>query len=137
MDKKKRKALLAASKAKREALGIKPKSKYGNIKVERILNGEPVTFDSIKEALRYDTLYLMARQGLITELTLQPKYELQSGYVHEDKTVKPINYIADFRYVHKGFVVVEDVKGMLTDIYRLKKKLFLYKYGTQLIFKET
>ncbi len=112
------------------------RNKYGAKKTTRQVNGVTVSFDSLAEARRYDVLYIMARSGEITNLTLQPKYELQSKYEHEGKSVLPIYYIADFRYTHHGFTVVEDVKGMLTDVYRLKKKLFLYRYGTELVFRE-
>ena len=113
-----------------------PRSKYGNIKDSRIINGEEVKFDSRKEAIRFDELYVMAKAGLIKELTLQPSYVILDGYEHEGKKILPIKYNADFRYVEHGFIVVEDVKGVLTDIYRLKKKMFLYRYGTELVFRE-
>jgi len=115
------------------------KSKYGNIKDSRIINGEEVKFDSRKEAKRFDELYVMAKAGLIKELTLQPSYVILDGYEHEGKKVLPIKYNADFRYVEHGFIVVEDVKSSkssVTDIYRLKKKMFLYRYGTELVFRE-
>lgn len=114
-------------------------SKYKNIKDARIINGVEVKFDSRKEAMRFDELYLMANQGLISELTLQPSYVILDGYVHEDKKIRPIKYNADFRYIEKGFIVVEDVKSsqsFVTDVYRLKKKMFLYRYGTELVFRE-
>ena len=112
------------------------KSKYKNIKDVRIVNYEEVTFDSRKEARRFDELYLMAKQGLITDLTLQPSYVILDGYELDGKKIRPIKYNADFRYVECGFVVVEDVKGVLTDVSRLKKKMFLFRYGTEVVFKE-
>ena len=33
-------------------------------------------------------------------------------------------------------LIVEDVKGLKTPVYKLKRKLFLNKYGSDIIFKE-
>jgi len=107
------------------------KSKYGNKKPTRILNGEPIKFDSLKEAKRYDELYLLLKQKKITELRLQPSFKLQESFKDlNGKTHRSITYVSDFQYRQDGQVIVEDVKGFLTDIYRLKKKLFLFKYRT-------
>ena len=100
-------------------------NKYGNKKT--IVDG--IKFDSIKEANRYQELKLLARGGLVNELELQPRFELQTGFTRKGKKIRKIEYVADFRYVNEnGIEIIEDVKGMLTDIYRLKRKLFLYKY---------
>lgn len=47
-----------------------------------------------------------------------------------------MEYVADFQYVENGRIVVVDTKGFVTDVYRLKKKLFLYKYGSLYEFLE-
>ena len=101
------------------------KSKYGNKKTPRIVNGIEVKFDSIKEARYYDKLYLRAKAGQITELTLQPKYELIPTIKWNGKTLRKITYSADFRYVENGKTYVIDVKGMLTDVYKIKMRLFV------------
>lgn len=112
-------------------------SKYGNIKTHRIINGEKVTFDSKKEGKRYDELYLLLKQGKIQELTLQPKYLLIDTLRMEGhKTMPKRYYVADFRYIKNHITIVEDVKGMKTPMYNLKKHMFLLKYGHELIFKE-
>jgi len=51
-------------------------SKHGNIKTFRIINGKKVTFDSQKEAKRFDCLYALAKAKKISQLTIQPKYLL-------------------------------------------------------------
>jgi len=113
------------------------KSKYNNKPTYRIINGESVRFDSIKEAKRFDQLILMAKSGTIKDLTLQPEYILQDAFTdREGKRHRAIKYVSDFRYKLDSNIVVEDVKGHLTDVYRLKKKLFLHKYRN-IIFKET
>jgi hypothetical protein len=105
-------------------------------------NAKPTTIDGIKfqsteEGLRYKHLKLMEKTGHISDLELQPLFRLQDGFTYEGERIRPINYKADFRYKNRdGQTVVEDVKGFLTPEYRLKKKLFLKKYGSQLIFRE-
>lgn len=100
--------------------------KYSNKKVE--VDG--IKFDSKLEAKRYKELKAMEGRGEITELTLQPVFELQPSFRHNGKTHRKITYIADFSYFLKDSdkLVVEDVKGFKTDIYKLKMKLFLYRY---------
>lgn len=99
-------------------------SKYGNKKT--VVDG--IKFDSKKEADRYLVLKYMLKNKEIEELQLQPKFLLQDSYKYRGKTVRKIYYIADFSYKQNGALVVEDVKGKKTEVYKLKKKLFLYKY---------
>lgn len=105
---------------------IKKPSKYKNIKTTRLLpNGEVVSFDSKKEALRFDKLLLLAKQGIIKNLTLQPEFEIIPAVKHNNKTLCKIKYIADFKYEQNNKTIIEDVKGFKTDVYNLKKRLFL------------
>lgn len=101
-------------------------NKYKNKKV--VVDG--ITFDSRKEAKRYSELKFMERCGLIKDLELQKPYELQPKFRKNNKTYQKITYIADFTYydIEREQIVVEDVKGYKTDVYKLKKKLFEYKY---------
>lgn len=89
-----------------------------------------ITFDSKAEAARYVELKLLEGQGVIKGLERQVRFRLQEGFgAFDGKRVRPIDYVADFMYVdNNGDTVVEDVKGMRTDVYKLKKKLFLNKY---------
>jgi hypothetical protein len=94
-------------------------SKYRNQKTE--VNG--ITFDSKKEALRYGQLRLLEKLGLIQDLKLQVKFPLVvSG-------VKIGSYICDFQYQEGHTIKTEDVKGMRTPVYNLKKKLVKALYG--------
>lgn len=107
-------------------------SKYNNKKTE--IDG--IMFDSKKEARRYGILILLQQAGEISNLQLQPKFNLQPKFRRDGKGIREINYIADFMYEDKnGAIVVEDVKGMKTDVYKIKYKMFIYKYP-QYIFKE-
>ena len=99
-------------------------SKYNSKKVTY----DGITFDSKKEASRYKQLKLLEKIGYISDLKLQPVYVLQEGFKKNGKTYRKITYKADFEYIRDGKTFVEDVKGMKTEVYKLKKKLFEYKY---------
>ena len=107
-------------------------NKYRNKKT--VVDG--ITFDSVKEASRYYELKELQESGKISNLKLQPRYELQEAFEHPTHgKQRAVTYVADFEYHKEGEVIVEDVKGMQTDVYKIKKKLFLKKYP-ELIFKE-
>lgn len=101
-------------------------NKYGNKKV--IIDG--IEFDSKLEGNRYCELKLMERAKIIKDLKLQVPFELIPAYKKNGKTIKATKYIADFVYYdnEKKQQVIEDTKGMKTEIYKLKKKIFEYKY---------
>ena len=116
------------------------KSKHGNKKTFRMVNGQKVIFDSRKEGLRFDALYLLAKAKKISELTIQPKYLLMESQTHNGIMYKSVSYIADFRYVKNRITYVEDVKSDHTRklaTYRVKIKWFLSLYGKDLTFLET
>lgn len=99
-----------------------------------------IRFDSKKEAARYSELCMLERAGHISDLETQPVYIIAEGFRHEGKKHPARKYIADFRYMKNGMTVVEDVKSPATKkipLYRLKRHLFLLKYGDQLTFRET
>lgn len=101
--------------------------KYGNH--HKTVNG--IEFASKAEARRYEELLQMEKVGAIKCLRLQPRYELIPSFKKNGKTYRKTEYIADFEYIdmEDGRTIVEDVKGFKTEIYKLKKKLFEYKYG--------
>jgi len=86
-------------------------------------------FDSKKEGDDY--LYLLSRlqAGEISDLVLQPVFTLQEGF--RDKSGKwhrPITYRADFQFTENRQTVVWESKGYKENVYRIKEKLFRYKY---------
>lgn len=89
-----------------------------------------ITFDSKLEAQRYSELKLLEMTGEIEGLTLQPEYVLIPSFKKNGKTYRKTVYRADFRYVDRatGKEIVEDVKGYRTPEYRLKKKLFEWRF---------
>lgn len=105
------------------------KSKYLNKR--KLIDG--ILFASQKEANRYLQLKEWQDEDIISNLRTQVKFELQPKYRLGLKTVRGIFYICDFCYNDRnGNQVVEDVKGFKTEIYKLKKKMFEYRYGIEL-----
>lgn len=100
-------------------------NKYKNKKVE--VDG--ITFDSKMESDYYLYLKQLEKQGIVSEFLMQKEYILLEGYVKSDKKIRPIKYKADFE-VHyaDGHIEVVDVKGFLTADFKLKKKLFEYRF---------
>lgn len=95
-------------------------SKYHSVKVEM----DGFVFASKAEAHRYSELKLMEMACEISYLELQPKYPI----IVNGKKIA--TYIADFRYLYCGTTpIIEDVKGVKTPVYRLKKKLVEAIYG--------
>lgn len=104
------------------------KTKYHNQKIVRIMpNGKPRTFDSQKEARRYDELMALMKAGCIFDLRLQQTFTLQESYVDASgEIVRAITYKADFVYtLLDGQKVIEDTKGVRTAAYRMKRKMML------------
>lgn len=115
---------------------LKKPSKY---KAQKTKRGR-LTFDSKKEAERYDALMLLEKAGEIRCLKLQVRYTLQEAYTTTDgERIRSVDYIADFAYERRTLPdscgqrywlpVVEDVKGMRTRDYAMKAKLFRSRYG--------
>lgn len=106
-------------------------SKYNNRKV--CCFGE--TFDSMLECERYKYLKALEQQKVISNLQRQVKYVLLPSQ-KDSKTRKTIEreitYLADFVYEKGSQTIVEDVKGMKTDVYKIKRKLMLYFHGIQI-----
>ena len=106
-----------------------------------------IWFDSAREADRYAELLLLQRAGKISDLRLQIKYvlipaqyECYERYGKNGKRLKDgkrciekeCAYIADFVYKEDCKDVVEDVKGMRTKEYLIKRKLMLWVHGIRI-----
>lgn len=110
-----------------------------------------IVFDSKKEAQRYIELRLLERAGKISNLELQKAFELipaqyetsadfytrgkNKGERKKGKCIeKAVIYKADFCYVDEnGYTVVEDVKGIKTKDYIIKRKLMLFVHGIKIV----
>ena len=120
--------------AKLQGKPYKPPKYHNEKATRRMPNGEVRTFDSQREARRYDELYLLLKAGQIKDLRLQQTFTLQESYVTaEGEMVRGIVYKADFVYWMdfggEWTRIVEDAKGVQTDGYKLKKKLMHEKLG--------
>ena len=93
-----------------------------------------IVFDSQKEARRYEALKMMEKSGLITDLKRQVKFVLIPTQREYGKVVeRECAYIADFTYKDSlGNEVIEDVKGIRTDAYKIKRKLMLHLFGIRI-----
>jgi hypothetical protein len=101
------------------------KNKYRNIKAE--VDG--IVFDSKKEAEYYIQLKLLKQAGEIRDFGVQQRYELQPTFKKNGKAYRAITYIADFVIVNKdGTTEVVDLKGFETKEFKIKHKMFEYKY---------
>ncbi len=82
-------------------------------------------FASQSEAIRYLQLQALQEKGCIDALECQVKLPVRIN------NLLVCNYVADFRYAvidERGSterIVIEDVKGMMTDLYKLKRKLVM------------
>ena len=114
-------------------VSVNVRNKYGNKKTKG--------FDSAKEWRRNQELEIMQRAGEISELNRQVPFVLMPSYTISDKTtkqgfktVREIRYIADFTYRLKdGTRIIEDVKGMQTDVFKIKRKLLERKIALGVI----
>lgn len=122
-------------------------SKYNAIKTD--YDGQK--FDSKKELWFYLYLKDLEKENIIKDIKRQVKYELQPSFKYGSKTIRSINYIADFTCivvdadkfkkaigyqenkkasdgeVEEGKTVILDTKGYKTEVYKIKYKLMLYK----------
>ena len=104
-------------------------NKYSNEK--EVVDG--ITFDSKHEAEVYSKLKMLERCGAIRNLRLQVPFILQDKYEINGRKVQAIKYVADFVFENDDLEMeVWDAKGMKTDVYKLKKKLFEYRYGIEI-----
>ena len=107
-------------------------NKFRNRKVK--LYG--ITFDSMKEAHRYNELLMLLRAGEINNLETQVPFTLIPNQRDADGRVieRAVVYKADFVYQENGKMIVEDVKSPVTRTaeYVIKRKLLLWKYGIRI-----
>ena len=126
-------ALVQESGKPEKKVKKRPEKKFYNRPTERIMpNGEVRTFDSAREASRYDELALMIKANAIRNLRIQPQFTLKESYItaNGDRS-RAVTYRADFSYEARGengawHFVVEDVKSERTrqnKDYRIKVKL--------------
>ena len=97
-----------------------------------------VLYDSKKEAARAQDLILLEKAGQICDLKFQVPFLLQDNFEHDGEKYRKIEYFADAVYSENGKLIVEDTKSFITrkdPVYRLKKKMLLFRYP-DIIFRE-
>ena len=100
-------------------------NKYKNKKT--IVDG--IKFDSEMESHYYIYLKQLKEIGEVVDFVLQPTYLLQEGFNLNGKRIRAITYKADFKVIYKdGHEEIIDVKGKLTEEFKIKRKMLLYKY---------
>ena len=123
-------------------------SKYHNVK--QTIDG--IIFDSKREADYYYTLKIFKMAGEINEIKPHPKFILQPGFWKCNKCniiwgedelkrgkctfcgtkmpkISAITYSADFCVTYKdGHIEIVDVKGIKTEAFKIKQKMFEFKY---------
>lgn len=91
-----------------------------------------IKFDSVLESNVYLKIKELAREHEF-KCTIQPFYLLQEKYKLKNLTVRNITYTADFELQIGGNTYTLDVKGMETDVFKIKKKMFGKVYGREVI----
>lgn len=100
-------------------------NKFKNKKTE--IDG--IKFDSEMESHYYLYLKELKEEGVVVDFELQPTFILQEGFIKDGKKIRPITYKADFEVTYiDGHIEVIDVKGKMTEEFKLKRKMLLYKY---------
>ena len=100
-------------------------NKYKNKKT--MVDG--IKFDSEMESHYYIYLKQLKEIGEVVDFVLQPTYLLQEGFNLNGKRIRPITYKADFKVIYKdGHEEVIDVKGKITEEFKIKRKMLLYRY---------
>ena len=98
-------------------------------------------FDSKREYQRWLDLKREQESGAISDLKRQVTFELVPKQALQEprrtkgrwqRNEKAVCYVADFVYWKDGIQIVEDVKGLRTDVYKIKRKLMLYIHGIQI-----
>lgn len=116
-------------------------SKYNATRIEY----EGIKFDSRKELRFYLYLKDLEKEKIIKDIKRQVKFELQEKFKCGNKTIRSINYIADFTCVvlnvekfknaigcnneeiKENQIIILDTKGYKTEVYKIKYKLMLYR----------
>lgn len=90
-------------------------------------------FASQAEATRYAALKLMERMGLIEDMKMQVPFELAPSVIIDGRKKPSLRYFADFTYMEHGKLVIEDVKGIRTPVFTIKKHLMKSVLGLDIL----
>ena len=103
---------------------------------KRTACGHGHVHSSKKEAGRCNDLHFLQRAGVISDLEQQPVYR----FTVDGRAVKvgnrQLKFTPDFRYIEKGQLVAEDVKGMRTRDY-IVRAAFFRAFHPDIVLRET
>lgn len=107
-----------------------PGSKYGN---KKIVAGDGGKFDSLAEFNRWAHLQMLQRGGHISDLRRQVVFEMVPSvkFAGAARARPAIRYVADFVYLEQGIEVIEDVKGVETPEFKIKRHLMKALLGRE------
>jgi len=104
-----------------------------------VVNG--IKFQSKLEGTRYQQLLWLLEAEEITDLKLQPEFQIFEGYIDAVTGEKHRSryYVGDFQYVDTKThqTIVEDTKGVETDVFKLKWEMVQAKYPEYVFRKLT
>lgn len=121
-----------------------PRNKYGVAARQDRTYKDGTVFASKREMERWDYLLKLRIVGEITDLKMQVPFILQEEFISKQYgDIHSLTYVADFVYTNISFrkaypnrICVEDSKGgVRTPEYKIKRKLFLYKFADLLFFE--
>ena len=121
-------------------------SKYRAKRCERINpDGSIEKYASQKEMLRHQVLLLLEKAGKIRDLKRQVPFILEPSVTINGKKIPPLRYIVDFVYINvlpvdKDYpraveenTIYEDVKGMKTRVYKIKRHIMKSKFNIDIL----
>lgn len=102
-----------------------------------------IKYPSQKEMKRHQELLLLERCGTIKDLQRQVTFRLVPSVIINGRKIPPIRYVADFTYKDLmnikidemgGYkLTVEDSKGMITPVYRIKRHLMKHLFNIDIL----
>lgn len=113
-------------------------AKYRNKKVKGFdIDGNTITFDSVREAKRWGELMAMQKAGKIDNLQRQIPFlfEIDGAYLTYVGSNRKVKFVLDFKYrdVETNEWAFEDAKGVRTDAYKLKQALMDWVHGIEVL----
>lgn len=85
-------------------------------------------FDSKYEYEVWCSLKILEKAKVISDLQRQVGFDLIPALKTSEGTLRGIKYYADFTYTQDGVKYAVDTKGFETDVYKIKKRLFVLNY---------
>ena len=95
-----------------------------------------ITFASKSEGRYYQHLLGLMESGVVESFEMQKVFTLLDRFAHPHTgiIVRAVTYRADFEvYYTDGRVEVVDIKGFMTPEFRIKAKMFMFRYQVPLV----